>query len=282
VDLAHQKQHASEFDDAIVFLQHAVEACPGYDAYQSLGELQAQSPQREDQAHAVDSFVSAFQYASSDAARASTLLSYARLLNQDGDPSNAFRIIKAAQTLDTKNPEITQLAAQIEQRINHPTKETLTRGLWDSLYKPIHLASAAPSLPVARKVEAAGRQAAPAGQDAEAKPADTLPINFETGSTTVDAQTRDNIATLAHALADPAHKDQHYVFVGHADVRGVEPDNVVLSTRRAEAIAQTVTLLEPSLRGRIEVSGKGSSEPLDPGNNEQAYRANRRLQVLLK
>jgi flagellar motor protein MotB len=54
-----------------------------------------------------------------------------------------------------------------------------------------------------------------------------------------------------------------------------------LSKRRAEAIYEVAVLIEPSLQGRIELSGKGSSEPLDPAHNEQAYRINRRLQVLL-
>jgi outer membrane protein OmpA-like peptidoglycan-associated protein len=47
-------------------------------------------------------------------------------------------------------------------------------------------------------------------------------------------------------------------------------------------MAQAVVLLQPSLHGRIDVVGRGSSEPIDPGHDEEAYRANRRLQVLLK
>jgi outer membrane protein OmpA-like peptidoglycan-associated protein len=98
----------------------------------------------------------------------------------------------------------------------------------------------------------------------------------------VDERTRANIAVLAEALADPTYAQQHFTFVGHADVRGVELNNIVLSKRRAEAMAQAVVLLQPSLQGRIDVIGRGSSEPIDPGHDEEAYRANRRLQVLLK
>jgi phosphate transport system substrate-binding protein len=110
----------------------------------------------------------------------------------------------------------------------------------------------------------------------------SIPINFELGTTMVDSPTRSNISVLAAALADPGYSKQHFIFVGHADVRGIEPNNIVLSKRRAEAISQAVVLLQPSLEGRIEVTGRGSSEPIDPGNDERAYRANRRLQVLLK
>jgi len=54
-----------------------------------------------------------------------------------------------------------------------------------------------------------------------------------------------------------------------------------LSRRRGEAIYQTVVAMEPALSGRIRVEGRGSSEPVNPGHDEHAYQANRRLQVLL-
>jgi peptidoglycan-associated lipoprotein len=96
-----------------------------------------------------------------------------------------------------------------------------------------------------------------------------------------DEATGSNIGILAHALADKAHPGQEFVFVGHADERGNAQTNLILSRRRAEAIYQAVVAIEPSLKGRIEVTGRGSAEPLDPGHDERAYRANRRLQVLL-
>ena len=279
VELARDRQKAAEFDDATTFLKHAIEACPSYETYQSLGDLQAQSPQREDQSRAVDAFVAAYQLASTDSARARSLLSYARLLNQDGDPTNAYPLIKNAQVLDPASDDIAHLSSQIEQRVNNPTKESISRGLWDSLYKPLTLAPASPAGGTSRPSSVPNRPTSPAINQ---QPAVVIPINFETGTTLVDEQTRLNIAVLAHTLADSNHPNQRYIFVGHADIRGVELNNVLLSKRRAEAIYQSVTLLEPSLQGRIEIMGKGSSEPIDLGNDEHAYRTNRRLQVLLR
>jgi outer membrane protein OmpA-like peptidoglycan-associated protein len=279
VELARERQNAAEFDDAMTFLKHAIETCPSYDAYQSLGDLQAQSPQREDQAHAVDAFIAAYQLASTDSARARSLLSYARLLNQDGDPTNAYPIIKNAQALDPASGDIAQLSNQIERGVNNPTKESISRGLWNSLYKPLKLASAGPA---GGRVHPGSLPDKPASPAINQQSAVFVPINFETGTTLVDEQTRLNIAILAHTLADSNHPNQRYIFVGHADIRGVELNNVLLSRRRAEAIYQSVTLLEPSLQGRIEITGKGSSEPIDLGNDEHAYRTNRRLQVLLR
>lgn len=269
VDLAREHVAASEENQAEALLQQAIAACPSYQTYQSLGELEARSSRRTEKMHAVDAFLSAYELASSDQTRAKTLYNYADLLNRDGDPQNAYPLIRDAQILDTKDPDIAQLSAQIQRQVSNPTQEHLTRGLWNSLYKPLRIASAAPAVQGARLRLSEG-------------PSVNIPINFETGSVMVDEQTRANIATLAHALSDPEHTEQRYLFVGHADVRGNEAQNVELSKRRAETLCEGVILLVPSLQGRIEVTGRGSSEPIDPAHTEAAYRANRRLQVLLK
>jgi outer membrane protein OmpA-like peptidoglycan-associated protein len=227
---------------------------------------------------AVDAFVSAHELASSDPERAHTLYQYARLLNLDGDPQNAYPLIKDAKALDPNDADIAALAGKIEQRIDNPTKEQIVRGLWDSMYKPLRVAS----IKTVHSVAESAPASAPASVPASSAASVSIPINFELGTTMVDERTRANIAVLAEALADPTYAQQHFTFVGHADVRGVEPNNIVLSKRRAEAMAQAVVLLQPSLQGRIDVVGRGSAEPIDPGHDEDAYRANRRLQVLLK
>ena len=86
ITLAHERLAASETAEAESLLKQAIEACPSYEAFQSLGELQAQSPRRADQAHAVDAFVSADELAPTDQARARTRYHYANLLSRDGDP----------------------------------------------------------------------------------------------------------------------------------------------------------------------------------------------------
>lgn len=271
---AQEKSAASDFNEAAELAQSAIDTCPNYGSYEVLGEARAQSLSRTDHVRAVDAFVSAHERASTDSERARTLYQYARLLNLDGDPQNAYPLIKDAKALDPDNSDIVTLAGKIEQRINNPTKDQIVRGLWDSMYKPLRVATVKSVHP--------GADPAPATSPTTNVASVSILINFELGTTMVDDRTRANIAVLAEALADPAYAQQHFTFVGHADVRGVEPNNVVLSKRRAEAMSQAVVLLQPSLHGRIDVIGRGSSEPIDPGHDEEAYRANRRLQVLLK
>jgi outer membrane protein OmpA-like peptidoglycan-associated protein len=275
--MAHERAAASDYAEAADLATRALGVCSSYEANELLGEMLGHSLNRVDKARAVDAFLSANEFASSDRERARSMYQYARLLSRDGDPQNAYPLINAAKSLDPNDTEISALSTQIEQRVKNPTKDQIVRGLWNSLYKPMRVASI--SAGVSAKTTAAEPIPAPVRNDG---PSVNIPINFETGTTMVDAQTRANIAILAGGLSDPAYSTQHFTFVGHADIRGSEPSNIVLSKRRAEAICQAVVALQPSLEGRIEVVGRGSSEPIDTGNNERAYRANRRLQVLLR
>ena len=66
---------------------------------------------------------------------------------------------------------------------------------------------------------------------------------------------------------------------GHADKRGKETVNLILSEARAKSVAD---FLESQKIGkqRISYSGKGEREPLDPGNSAEARRSQVRLQPI--
>jgi hypothetical protein len=91
--LAHDRIAAFQNDEAITFLKQSADACPSYDAFEQLGELAAQSPQKEDKEKAVAAFVEAHARASSPQTQANALYHYAVLLNQDGDPENAYPLL---------------------------------------------------------------------------------------------------------------------------------------------------------------------------------------------
>ena len=293
VQRASETTDPARFKAALDAATRESDECTRYQAYEWLGEFWAGSLNRSDWAHAVDAFVSAADTAADAPARARSLYNYARLLNRDGDPQNANTLVREAKAFDPGNADIAALAARIAQLVEHPTVQQLHRGLWDSLYKPINIAAAdrlsqpaaaASQAPSASPVPTASA-ATPISQGSAVKstgPSISIPINFTTGTVFVDEQTRSHVGVLATALAYPGFSNRQIGFIGHADVRGNEASNMALSKRRAEAIYQTVITLQPSLRGRIEVTGHGSSEPIDPGHDAAAYRANRRLQVILK
>lgn len=274
-------------DDAMAFLRQSVDACPTYDAYEQLGELAAQSPQREDKVKAVEAFVAAHARAKSPQTQARSLYQYAALLNREGDPQNAYPLVKEAHALDPGNADITALAGKVEAEVQHPTQEHIVRALKYSLYQPIsaplresggagHPSATGSGASGGSSASGSARVATPA-----AGPSVNIPINFETAKVDVDAQTRPNIDLLAHALADPSLQGKQFRFIGHTDARGEAAYNEHLSFDRAQAISDVVVSIEPSLKGHIKVEGHGAREPIDPGSDAKALRANRRLQVLV-
>jgi outer membrane protein OmpA-like peptidoglycan-associated protein len=289
LSLAKDRIAAYANDEALVLLRQSVEACPAYDAYEQLGELAAQSPQREDKTKAVGAFVSAHALAPTPRARAWTLYQYAALLNREGDPQNAYPLIKEARALDSTNPDIATLAGIVETQVQHPTQEHIVRALHYSLYQPLAPLRLAAVSPAAMRgsAGATGGSARAASREPVAAPAPSgpsvnIPINFNTASTVVDRQTGPNVELLAHSLADPSLDGRQFTFIGHSDSRGGDQFNVSLSLQRAQAISQMVSTLEPTLKGRILVEGHGAREPIDLGSDENAMRANRRLQVLVR
>jgi outer membrane protein OmpA-like peptidoglycan-associated protein len=288
--LSRDRAGADANEEAVGLLNRAIEVCPSYAAYEALGELQSQSSEREDQMQAVKAFVAANDLAPSGEARAKTQFEYAKLLNRNGDPQNAYPLAKSAHFLNPGDAQISALAQRLEDEIRNPSQEQLVRGLQDALYQPLHITTVRPTTVLAQ----AGSTTAGtvAEQPAEREPLGasqprigpsvSIPINFDTATTVVDQRTRPNIATLAHALADPAFAGRRFLFVGHADRRGSDEYNMTLSRERAQAMYGEVIRLEPPLQGRIEVDGRGAREPIDPGPGPEALRANRRLQVILK
>jgi outer membrane protein OmpA-like peptidoglycan-associated protein len=278
LSLAHDRIAAFNNDEAMAFLRQSIDACPSYGAYEQIGELAALSTERKDKEKAVAAFVEADARASSPEERARTLYHYAALLNQDGDPENAYPLIKQARALEPTDSEYAALASTVEKQVQHPTEKDIMRGVDYSLslYKPLRVAALGTS--ASPNDHASSEHQTPmSGGGPSAK----IPINFDTASVVVDTETRSNIAVLAHALADPSMAGRDFTFIGHSDFRGGDQYNVSLSLQRAEAIRQSVIALEPLLKGRIHIEGHGSREPIDPGTDDSALRANRRLQVVM-
>jgi outer membrane protein OmpA-like peptidoglycan-associated protein len=275
VALAKQRAAAFETDQERVFLRQSIEACPTYEAHERLGELGAQSSETAELGQAAESFVEAIALAPDSKARAHSLHQYAKLLTAAGDPQNAWPLITEARTLAPQNTEIRALEQRIGARIQNPSEEDIVRGIKGSLYKPIRVTSAAmASVGAARPAVAAIAHSA--------RPSINVPINFVTGTTSLDERSLPNLEKLARALMDSAFTNQRFVFVGHADVRGDGDRNLQLSRERAQAVYGSLLEIEPSLAGRVEVVGRGAAEPLTLGRSEEDHRANRRLQVYIK
>jgi len=262
---AQEQLAKSQSNKAADLLRRAIVACPSYDAYEAMGEVLGHSKNRRDWTSAADAFVAADALAATPKARAETLYQYAALLNDDGDPQNAYPLIRKAYALAPDRKDIAALTADIEKQVQVPTKHQIVRSFGLSVYKPL-------------KTSTSGGGSITGADHRQVN----IPINFEFNSVELNEQTRGNITRLAEELADPSLSKKQFVFVGHSDARGDERYNSDLSRRRAEVMRNAVVELQPTLAGRIDVEGRGSSEPINSSTGVEAMRTNRRLQVILK
>jgi len=69
--------------------------------------------------------------------------------------------------------------------------------------------------------------------------------------------------------------------VGHTDAVGEEAYNQDLSLRRADAVAAFIKQ-QNVVAGRLEVIGKGESEPIDTNDTEAGRQRNRRVELIIK
>jgi peptidoglycan-associated lipoprotein len=89
----------------------------------------------------------------------------------------------------------------------------------------------------------------------------------------------DREALAAHARLLSANPDLAVVLEGHADERGSREYNLALGERRAKAIEQVLNLQGVD-RGQIQVISFGEERPVAMGHDEEAWRLNRRVELL--
>lgn len=100
---------------------------------------------------------------------------------------------------------------------------------------------------------------------------------FDYNSAELSSDDREALATHARFMNEIG--DVTLVLEGHADERGSREYNLALGERRAKVIERVLTLqgVNP---GQIQVISFGEERPQEMGHDEQAWRLNRRVQLL--
>lgn len=101
-----------------------------------------------------------------------------------------------------------------------------------------------------------------------------FPLSFSPGSAELSQDSKRYIDTIGSALKEKNELKIHVS--GHTDVSGGDEINIPLSLKRAEAVRNYLKTVHNVDEGRVEISGEGSSLPLDIKNPNSA--ANRRVQ----
>jgi len=121
---------------------------------------------------------------------------------------------------------------------------------------------------------AAAGTAAAAAQPARA----SILVTFVVGSADLTPQAKNALDVLAGAMKSEKLASQRFTIEGHADPRGVEAENLILSQSRAESVRNYLLSSHGLAAERINAVGKGSSalmKPSEPGAPE-----NRRVTIV--
>jgi phosphate transport system substrate-binding protein len=109
----------------------------------------------------------------------------------------------------------------------------------------------------------------------------SLTFRFEDGSSTLDAQSQDNLADLAQLIAAGQFRDQKLVLAGFSDGSGAAEANLALSVERAAKVAQELAAVAPDLApGDLpDVEGFGEALPMACDETAIGRQLNRRVEL---
>jgi len=113
----------------------------------------------------------------------------------------------------------------------------------------------------------------------------TLTFRFNTGSSSLDAQSRSNVVLLARLLEAGAYDGRELMFVGFSDGDGAASGNRVISQRRARAVRAAVKLAATTLKpdqATLSTKAFGEALPMACDDTEWGRQVNRRVEVWIK
>jgi phosphate transport system substrate-binding protein len=109
----------------------------------------------------------------------------------------------------------------------------------------------------------------------------SLTFRFEDGSSTLDAQSQDNLIDLAQLVALGQFRNERVILVGFSDGSGAAAANLALSVERAARVAQELAAIAPDLAADQlpVVEGFGEALPMACDETVTGRRLNRRVEV---
>jgi phosphate transport system substrate-binding protein len=109
----------------------------------------------------------------------------------------------------------------------------------------------------------------------------SLTFRFEDGSSTLDAQSQDNLADLAQMIASGQHRNEKLVLAGFSDGSGAAEANLALSVERAAKVAQELAAIAPDLAADDlpVVEGFGEALPMACDETAIGRHLNRRVEL---
>lgn len=111
----------------------------------------------------------------------------------------------------------------------------------------------------------------------------SLTFRFEDGSSTLDPQSRDNLADLAQLIASGQFRNERMVLAGFSDGSGAAAANLALSVERAARVGQELAAIAPDLPPEVlpAIDGFGEALPMACDETAIGRDLNRRVELWL-
>jgi peptidoglycan-associated lipoprotein len=103
------------------------------------------------------------------------------------------------------------------------------------------------------------------------------PVRFPFDQASLTSEAQSNLQALADCLQSNQYAGASVVIEGHADERGTDQYNMLLSQRRADAVKRYLSSLGVE-DNRLRTVGYGEERPLVDESNESAWEQNRRAE----
>jgi outer membrane protein OmpA-like peptidoglycan-associated protein len=106
----------------------------------------------------------------------------------------------------------------------------------------------------------------------------TSGLMFDFDSDVLRAESKKNLDNLASSLS--SYGDSKLLLVGHTDDKGTAAYNLDLSRKRAAAVASYIEAHGVSA-DRVQIAGRGETEPVATNDTEPGRQQNRRVEVAI-
>jgi phosphate transport system substrate-binding protein len=109
----------------------------------------------------------------------------------------------------------------------------------------------------------------------------SLTFRFEDGSSTLDAQSQDNLIDLAQLIASGRFRDEKLILAGFSDGSGAAEANLALSVERAAKVVQELAAIAPDLPDAAlpVIDGFGEALPMACDETAIGRQLNRRVEL---
>lgn len=126
-----------------------------------------------------------------------------------------------------------------------------------------------------------GQDASFAGEDKFDQATTRAPFNqtyrFNFDKSDINPEYLASLNAQAHYIV--AHPSARVLIEGHTDSRGSREYNIALGERRAKSVANTL-MMQGVKKEQIRIVSYGAERPVALGNTEEAYRLNRRANLI--